>query len=138
MSRVQLNEFQRGMIIGMSQSGKSVREISTATSFPKSTVLDTIKRYKKTVTTNTAKRSGRPTILNDRDKRSLNRIVKNNRQKSLFSITNIFSCNISSISSRTVQRELHAMGYYGRAAIRNPLISEKKSLNAIKLVQKEN
>ena len=41
----ELNEFERGKIIGLSEEGYSRRKISKILEIPKSTVQDTIKKF---------------------------------------------------------------------------------------------
>lgn len=71
----ELTPFERGVIVGLSKGGKSVRKISEILSIPKSTVQDVITKYNEENCTDTAPRSGRPPVLSEQDKRQLGRIV---------------------------------------------------------------
>jgi transposase len=121
----ELTEFERGQIIGLWKGGHSERGIETILGFPKTTIHDTIKRYKNENQISNAPRSGRPPILSERDIRHLVNIVKEDRQQSLDEITDKFNdLSVVSVSSRTIERTLHNEGFYGRAGKRKPLVSE--------------
>ena len=60
-------------------------------------------------------RSGRPSVVSERDNTLLSRIVKSNRRKSLDDITLIFNERCPrAVSRRTIQRQLHELGYSRR------------------------
>ncbi|CAJ0636755.1 481_t:CDS:2 [Entrophospora sp. SA101] len=72
----------------------------------------------------------RPVIASARDKRGLIKIVKKIEHKlSSMSLTNLMKQLIYPVSSSTVRRYLHELGYYGRAGLRKPLIKVVSSLN---------
>ena len=79
--RKELTEFERGLIIGGWLFGHSEREIEEKTGHPKSTIHDTISRYCETGTVTPATRTGRPSILTNRDKRHLEIAVRTNRRQ---------------------------------------------------------
>jgi len=101
-----LSEFQRGTVIGGHLCNKSSREISSQLNIPQSTVSGIITKWK---------RSGRSRKRTERGQRMLRRRVRRCRQLSAESITTDLqtSCGLQ-ISSRTVRRELHGMGFHGR------------------------
>jgi len=118
-------EFERGEIIGLWKGGHSERDIVSILEFPKTTIHDTIERYKKENQISDAPRSGRPPKLSERNIRELVKIVKEDRQQSLREITEKFNdLSIVSVSSYTVQHTLHNEGFFGRAGKRKPLVSE--------------
>jgi len=57
--------------------GQSVRKISKKLGYPKSTVQDTISRYKTKGGTHSAPRCGRPSLLDENAKNYLKEIVEN-------------------------------------------------------------
>lgn len=121
----ELTSFERGEIVGLSKGGHSVRNISKILDKPKSTVQDVITKYNEENRTDSAPRSGRPPALSERDKRQLGRIVRQNRKQAVEEISEQFNQGLTiSVSSRTVQRTLHTMGYYGRTGRKKPLVSE--------------
>lgn len=132
----ELTDFERGEIIGAWKFGHSERQISEGLEFPKSTIHNIITKYKENNTTTTESRSGRPPMLSSRNVRYLVNIVKENRQQSVEEITKKFSESLDlSPSTKTIRRYLNNEGYYGRAGLRKPLISEanrKKRLNFCK------
>jgi len=122
----ELSEFERGRIIGMWEASLSEREIESKTGHKKTTVHDTIKRYRDENRVESSPRSGRPPALSDRDKRGLTKIIKEERSQTLLQITEKFNeTNDLSLSSSTVRKYLHELGYFGRAGVRKPLVSEK-------------
>ncbi|GFU64569.1 hypothetical protein TNCV_305081 [Trichonephila clavipes] len=86
---------------------KSVREIADILQKPKSTVSDVIVKWKCRGSETAEKRTGRPKILGERSRRTLKRVVKQNRKSSLVKISQEFlSSSGITVSSRTVRREL--------------------------------
>ena len=120
MNHRELSEFERGVIVGCFISGKSQREITVLTGHPKTTVADTIARYRDTGSSSTSARCGRPKIISDSAKRQLKRLVCTDRTSSLQQITT----SLAIASPSTVRRNLHSLGFYGRAGKKKPLITE--------------
>src|SRR6516162_8647292 len=117
----ELTPFERGEIVSLSKGGHSVRNVSEILDKPKSTVQDVITKYNEENRTDTAPKSGRPPALSERDKRQLGRIVRQNRKQAVEEITEHFNEGLTiSISSRTIQRTLHTMGFYGRTGRKKP------------------
>ncbi|CAJ0635872.1 5396_t:CDS:2 [Entrophospora sp. SA101] len=118
----ELTDFERGAIYGLWKGKRhTIREIAEALEIPKSTISDNITRYKNSSFT-TKPRTGRPQILDERDKREIVKIVKKKRKLAVEEIKDEF--NIAKpieVSTRTVQRALHSKGYYGRVAKKKPL-----------------
>ncbi|GFT08640.1 QLQ domain-containing protein [Trichonephila clavipes] len=74
------------------------------------------------------KRTGRPKILGERSRRTLKRVVKQNRKSSLVEISQEFqSSSGTSVSSRTVHRELKNLGFHGCAAAHKPSITPQNA-----------
>ncbi|GFT87774.1 QLQ domain-containing protein [Trichonephila clavipes] len=74
------------------------------------------------------KRTGRPKILGERSRRTLERVVKQNRKSSLVEISQEFQSSSGiSVSSRTVRRELKNLGFHGRAAAHKPNITPQSA-----------
>ncbi|GFX29168.1 regulator of chromosome condensation 2 [Trichonephila clavipes] len=107
----ELSEFDRGNIVGCHLCGKSIREIADIRKKPKSTVSDVIVKWKRRGSETAEKRTGRPKILGERSRRTLKRVVKQNRKSSLVEISHEFqSSSEISVNSRTVHRELKKLG----------------------------
>ena len=71
-------------------------------------------------------RTGRPKKITAHGTRQLKNIVKSNRTKTLESLTNLFnSGKDDQVSSKTVARTLHSLGFRARKACRKPMISKK-------------
>ncbi|CAB4489249.1 unnamed protein product [Rhizophagus irregularis] len=79
----ELSEFGRGQIIGLWKGGRTHEAISHVLKIPKSTITDTIARYKNFNTGLTTKRTGRPCSMNNNDRCKLLKIIKKNNKLSL-------------------------------------------------------
>ncbi|GFX65392.1 QLQ domain-containing protein [Trichonephila clavipes] len=74
------------------------------------------------------KRTGRLKILGERSRRTLKRVVKQNRKSSLVEISQEFQISSGiSVSSKTVHRELKNFGFHGHAAAHKPNITPQKA-----------
>ncbi|CAI9534649.1 unnamed protein product [Staurois parvus] len=83
----ELNELKRGTVIGCHLCNKSIRDISLLLNIPRSTDSGIITKWKQLGSTATQPRS-------ERGQRML-------------------KCNSAAISTTTVHRELHRMGFHG-------------------------
>jgi len=70
--RKELSKETRDQIIGISRAGNSERQISNILGIPKSTVHNTLVRFR---TTNTTNRSGRPNLINEEKEQAMKKIV---------------------------------------------------------------
>jgi len=124
--RHELSEFDRGRIVGAHDAGMSERQIVEMYGFPKTTAHRTIKDFEEHGMVKARPRSGRPPILDDRDKRHLTQIVEKNHRAPLANTTaQIQDITSKNISVSTVRRSLHMEGYYGRVGVRKPLLARK-------------
>ncbi|GFV74523.1 transposable element Tcb1 transposase [Trichonephila clavipes] len=124
----EFTEFDRGSIVGCNLCGKSVPEIADILQKPKSTVSDVIGKWKRRGSETAEKRTDRPKILGGRSRRTLKRVVKQNRKSLLVEISQEFpSSSGISVGSRTVRRELKSLGFHGRAAAHKPNITPQKA-----------
>ncbi|CAI9611941.1 unnamed protein product, partial [Staurois parvus] len=103
----ELSEFKRGTVIGCHLCNKSICEISLLLNIPRSTVSGIITKWKQLGTTATQPRSGR-------GQRMLKHTVCRSCQLPAESIAKDLqtSCGLQ-ISTTTVHRELHGMGFNG-------------------------
>jgi hypothetical protein len=103
----ELSDFQCDTVIGCHLSNKSVGKMSALLDLPRSTVGAVIVKWKHLGATIALPRSG---IL-----------------KIMFSVatlpTEFQTTSGSNVSTRTVRRELHEMGFHGRAATHKPKIT---------------
>lgn len=123
--RKERSSFERGEIVGAHKFGHSVSEISAKLNVAKTTVRRIISEWKRCGISKPNVRTGRPKKLTDRDRRTLKRVVINNRQASLPAIADDFRClsGTETVSDRTVRREVIGLGFHGRAAAHKPLIT---------------
>jgi transposase len=124
--RHELSEFDRGRIVGAHDAGMSERQIVEMYGFPKTTVHRTIKDFEEHGIVEARPRSGRPPVLDDRDKRHLVQIVEKNHRAPLANTTaQIQDITSKNISISTVRRALHMEGYHGRVGVGNLLLAGK-------------
>ena len=95
---------------------------------PKSTVYDTIARYKSTGSAQPPKRRGHPRKLTPRGQRAIVKIVKKSRDSPLADITDQVNTTVSvTISTRTIRRYMHQLGLRSCLAVKKPLITKVKA-----------
>ena len=119
----ELSEFRHGTVIGCYLCNKSSQEVSLLLNIPQSAVSCIITKWKCSGTTATQSQSGRPRKMTEHRQRMLRCRVRRGHQLSEESIATDLqtSCGLQ-ISS--VCRELHGMGFHGRAAASKPYISK--------------
>ncbi|GFS99536.1 uncharacterized protein TNCV_4534981 [Trichonephila clavipes] len=92
------------------------------------TAMERRYQWKRRSSETVEKRTRRPKILRERSRRTLKRVVKQNRKSSLVEISQeLQSSSRISVSSRTVQRELKNLGFHGRAAAHKPNITPQNA-----------
>ena len=105
-----LSLFDKGRIIGLHGADKTTREINEETGVGCRTIQRTIAYWKQYgEPSSTRGNCGRGKILNERDRRSLKRLVKKNRRSSVQMITSEFNEGTKKVSPRTIRRELKNM-----------------------------
>ncbi|CAI9549836.1 unnamed protein product [Staurois parvus] len=104
---------------------KFILEISLLLNIPQSTVSGIVTKWKQLGTPATQPPSGRPRKMTERGKRMLKCTVRRSHQLSAESIAKELqtSCGLQ-ISTTTVCRELHGIGFHGRAAASKPYITK--------------
>jgi transposase len=123
----ELSETLRERIIGSYLSGIKQCIISEELGVPKSTVNDTIKRYKKTGSATPEKRPGRPKILTKRDTRTLQRIICKDRFSPLGDVTDRLNSSLNTnFHHNTVRKYLHNEGLGNYTAQKKPLLTRKQ------------
>ncbi|GFV07080.1 transposable element Tcb1 transposase [Trichonephila clavipes] len=128
----ELSEFARESIVGCHLCGKSVREIADILQKPKSTLSNVIERWKRRVSETSEKGTGRPKILDERSRGTLERIVKQNCKSSLVEISQEFQSSSGiSARSRTVCRELKYLGFHVRVAAHKPNITPQNAKHGL-------
>ena len=110
-----------GTVMGCHVSNKSVHQISALLKLPRSTVSAVIVKWKCLEATTAKPRPGRPHKFTEQDCQVLKciKIIWPLLQHSLSS-SKLPRCNVS---TRTVRRERHEMGFHGRAAAHKPKIT---------------
>ncbi|CAI9576816.1 unnamed protein product, partial [Staurois parvus] len=108
MGRFQeLSEVKPGTLIGCHLCNKSIREISLLLNIPQSTVSGIITKWKQQGTTATQPQSERGQLMLKRTECRSHQLSAESIAKDLQT-----SCGLQ-ISTTTVHRELHGMGFHG-------------------------
>ena len=122
-----LSDVQIDKIIGGRLAGASVSRIANLMSVLKSTVSRDMTKLRKAVSAK--QNSGRNSKLTYRGRRTLKRIVVLNRKTTLLQITSEMNTRLQNpVSTKTIQRELHAASIHGRVAIPKPLVSPQNAM----------
>ena len=102
---VELSSDVKGQIIGMSNSNKSARQISRELNIPHSTISYAIERFRKTGSNNNLPRSGRPSLLTERNMNMLGRTIKKNRFTPLKEVINQLPITVNVRTARNALKE---------------------------------
>lgn len=130
--QAELTEFEKGVLVGMSLQGASIREIASSRNHPKSTVAYVLKKYRTNGHCTNAPRPGRPAALTDRDRRVLQREIRKNRRSTMATIAEEFQqASGCHVSTKTLRKEAHKLGYHGRAAVHKPLVTPANKTNRL-------
>ncbi|CAI9564747.1 unnamed protein product, partial [Staurois parvus] len=103
---------------------KSICEISLLPNIPRSTVSGNLTKWKQLGTTATQPQSGRLHKLTEQGQRMLKCTVCRSRQLFAGPIAKDLQTLCDLQISITVHRELHGMGFHGRAAASKPYITK--------------
>ncbi|GBM91031.1 hypothetical protein AVEN_251289-1, partial [Araneus ventricosus] len=79
-----LSEFERGVIVGALEMGRSISEVAMKFGFSRTTISRVYREYRESgKTSNLRHRCGRKMIVQERDQRRLMRIIKRDRRATL-------------------------------------------------------
>src|SRR5256885_16519034 len=113
----------RKLVQLLHHNGLSYRQIQVQTSVNYSTCSRILSRFRERGTHENATRSGRPTIISERDKRWILRTMLKDRFQTLNSIITMLGLEYS---ARTVYTFLQSEGYNRRVARKKPFLTEKQ------------
>ncbi len=126
--RTELSYEQRCEISGAFKCGVDQITIATKLKISKSTVNDTVKRIIETGTPHPEKRPGASPLLNERDKRSLVRLVRNNRNDPLDQISEKLGKELGhSISINTTRKYLSEQEFHSYYITKKPLLTPESA-----------
>ena len=131
----ELTPGKRREAIAMHRDGKSFAAIGRELEVNADTVRKIWNRYEEYGNTKSAPRSGRPTKLDNRDRRHLKRYVKknwSNRHEPLRDITNTLNLDVH---SDTLRKEIQAFGLNHRKQRRRPYLSPKQKEARLKFAE---
>ena len=105
--RKELNAYERGIVVGQASQGATIRQISASLFIPRSTIHDTLINAITHPDGESKPRSGRPKATDDRDERTLLRLVRIDPK---ISYTDLIEQSGVQCSRSTVYRILHEAG----------------------------
>ncbi|OAD77640.1 Homeodomain-like DNA binding domain-containing transcription factor [Phycomyces blakesleeanus NRRL 1555(-)] len=109
--RKELSDYEIGMVVGGALHGIPLSAISEKTGIPKSTVHNTVQRWRQNGTGITEKRKGRAFIFDERAERHLKNEMKRNPDAKLADLTAFMRESIGhTVSPRTVQLAILRIG----------------------------
>ncbi|GFY11139.1 HTH_Tnp_Tc3_2 domain-containing protein [Trichonephila clavipes] len=126
-----LSEYERDVIVGAREMGHSISEVAMKFGFSRMIISRVYREYRECgKTSNLRHRCGRKKIMKERDQRRPTRIIKRDRRATLPQIASDFNAGPStSVSVRTIQRNIIDMGFRSRSPTRVPLLTARhKSL----------
>lgn len=118
----------------MYKGGTSGNAIAVKLGIPRSTVYNILNRFKKRGTVKSKKRTGRPRKLNSHDLRELGRVFKHSRKMKATELSNLI---MKDVSTRTIRRRAHEMGYFLRVAAKKPFINEDQRRRRLTFPRKD-
>src|SRR5215471_9607102 len=120
-ARKELDPETRERIVGMYLANVPTKVIIETVDKPKSTVYETIKRFKDSGSAQPAKRPGRPRKLTVRDQRVVVKVVKANRSAPLARVTERINVRLSTtLSPSTTRRYIRRLGLKSCYAVKKP------------------
>ncbi|GBN22239.1 hypothetical protein AVEN_119515-1 [Araneus ventricosus] len=124
-----LSEFERGVTVGAREMGHSISDVAMKFGFSRTTISRVYREYRESgKTSNLRHRCGRKKIMQERDQRRLMRIIKRDRRATLPQIAADFNAGPStSVSVRTIQRNIIDMGFRSRRPTRVLLMTTRYS-----------
>ncbi|GBL81048.1 hypothetical protein AVEN_147189-1 [Araneus ventricosus] len=122
-----LSEFERGVIVGAREMGHSISEVAMKFGFSRTTTSRVYREYRESgKTSNLRHICSRKKIMQEREQRRLTRIIRRDRCATLPKIAADFNTGPStSVSVRTIQRNIIDMGFQNRKPNRVPSMTAR-------------
>ena len=121
-------------VINAHQSGKGYKTISKDVGLHQSTVRQIVYKWRKFNTIVTLSRSGCPTKITPRARRTIIQVTKNPRVMSKDLQASLALANVS-VHKSTIRKTLNKNGVDRRMARRNPLLSKKNIATRLKFAK---
>jgi hypothetical protein len=122
-----LSNFEREQIIGVCLTGSSLTKTAILLCVLQATDSKVMSAYINHWKTTSAKKNSREK-LTERDRHTLGRTVLKNHTITAAQVTEELNIHLeATVSTKTVQHELHRSNIHGRAAISEPFITESNA-----------
>lgn len=132
-----MSNDMRELIIKLHKEKKSLRQIAKIVGKTHSTVQSVVKKFEMTGSVNTLPRSGRPKILNSRDRRNIIRKVNENPRISAPKLAVDVELEIGKIvHPENIRRILRKSGLNGRIPRKKPFISLENRRKRLEFAKK--
>lgn len=112
--RAELSEFERGVIIGLYMAQKKQVEIASMRGIARSTISDTIARWKRTGSTKSSSRCGAPKKLSKTDRNALRLSVKRNPAATYADLQASLAAAGVHVHENTIRKYLQEEGFRPR------------------------
>jgi hypothetical protein len=122
----------KAQIIGMNQVGVRRVEIALELGMPATTVYTVFQNLKTWNTVFSPQQIRQPSRLSDRNKRSLRRLMNQDRRLPL---AEIISNLPEKVAVGTARKTLHGLGYHSHLAAKKPFINEKQRIMRLAFVK---
>lgn len=131
----EVSDYFRKRIIELHGEGMSYRKISAEINVPFATIGSIIRKFKQHGTTINLARSGALRKINARGSRILLRKVKNNPMITRKELRNDLEAAGTSVSSRTISRELHSSNIKCFQLRKTPMLNKKHVASRLKFTR---
>ncbi|GFW41959.1 HTH_Tnp_Tc3_2 domain-containing protein [Trichonephila clavipes] len=122
-----LSEFERSVTVSAQEMGHSISEVAMKLGFSHMTSSRVYREYRESgKTSNLRHCCGRKKIMQEWDQQRLTRIIKRDRRAAFPQIAADFNAGPStSVTVRTIQRDIIDMNFRSRRLIRVPLLTAR-------------
>ena len=129
-----LSDFQKGQIDGARMAGGTVAETAQLLGISRDTVSKVMTAREKYSKNSSAKhKSGRSSSLSEMERRTLTRIVSIDHKTTSGKIKTELNEHLDrSVLTKKIRWEWHKSGFYGRTAIKKPLLTQTKVAEHLK------
>ncbi|CAF1529926.1 unnamed protein product [Adineta steineri] len=125
MGRKPINEIKRAQAVALFDAGFTISDVARQLDISWTCVKNAIKRYHAHATFKDLPRTGRPSKITQRTARHIKRLTKGKNRLNSHIITQRLNNSLPQyVSTRTVRRHLHKLGYRYVAKVKKPFLKK--------------